>query len=51
MRPLIEFGFQLYDNSLKEYIEKLENVQRQALLFLERCIQKDVTPDPFGALT
>ena len=32
IRPVLEYGWQLYDNSGKVYISKLEKVQREALL-------------------
>ena len=34
IRPVIEFGFQLYENSPKEYLKIPEKVQRQALHFV-----------------
>jgi hypothetical protein len=40
IRPVLEFGFQLYDNSSKEYLEKLERVQREALLFITAAYKK-----------
>jgi len=40
VRPVLEFGFQLYDNSPKEQLEKLEKVQRKALLFVTGAYKK-----------
>jgi len=40
IRPILEFGFQLYDNSSKEHLDKLEKVQRQALLFVTAGYKK-----------
>ena len=37
IHPVLEYGFQLYDNSSKTILDKLESVQRQALLFVTRA--------------
>ena len=40
IRPILEFGFQLYDGCTKTHLEKLENVQRQSLLYATRAYKK-----------
>ena len=40
IRPILEFGFELYDNSSKQILDRLENVQRQALLFTTAAYKK-----------
>ena len=40
IRPIIEFGWQLYDNSPLEHLDTLEQVQRQALLTVTSAYKK-----------
>ena len=40
IRPILEFGFQMYINSPQKYLNKLEHVQREALLFITRAYKK-----------
>ena len=40
IRPVLEFGWQLYDNSSGKALKKLENVQREALLSITRAYKK-----------
>ena len=40
IRPVLEFGFQLYDNSTNEILEKIERTQREALLFVTVAYKK-----------
>ena len=40
IRPVLEFGFQLYDNSPKDQLDQIENVQRQAALFITGAYKK-----------
>ena len=37
IRPILEFGCELYDNSSKHALAKLENIQREALLTVTRA--------------
>ena len=40
IRPVLEFGFQLYDNCSIELSEKIEHVQRECLLFVTGAYKK-----------
>ncbi len=40
IRPMLEFGFQLYDSSAKYLLERLERVQRQSLLYCSMAYKK-----------
>jgi len=37
IRPILEYGWQLYDNTTKKSLSKLEKVQREALLSITRA--------------
>ena len=40
IRPILEFGWQLYDNSTQEQLDTLERVQREALLLVTGAYKK-----------
>ena len=40
IRPVLEFGWQLYDNSSGKALKKLEKVQREALLSITKAYKK-----------
>ena len=40
IRPVLEFGFQLYDNSTNEILDKIERAQRESLLFVTAAYKK-----------
>ena len=41
IRLVLEYGHQLYDNCINELSEKLEHVQREALLFVSGAYKKN----------
>ena len=43
IRPILEFGFQLYASCSKELLDRLENVQRQSLLYVTCAYKKNLT--------